>query len=144
MLNIEEIQDGLTQAGLDLATRQKALKVLQEIEQEKKESRAGGTAPKSKKQFVIAIRGPKSLESQIEAGYIVQVSETYNPDNLVTDLVSAAKEHNNNTKKKANFTNTWVQLFEKIKRPFVKSKGVAIKTKSAVRVVFLENEEVKV
>ena len=75
---------------------------------------------------------------------LVQVAESYDPNNLVTDLVSAAKEHNNNTKKKANFANTWIQLFEKIKRPFVKAKGVAIKTKSAVRVVFLENEDVKV
>ena len=144
MLNIEEITEGLVQAGLDLPTRQKAIKALEELEQEKKDNRGSSSAPKSKKQYVIALRGPKSLESQIAAGYIVQVAESYNPDNLVADLVDAHKDHNNNTKKKSNLINTWIIFFEKIKRACIKQKGIAVKTKSAVRVVFLENEDVKV
>lgn len=142
MLNLEDITEGLIQAGLDLPTRTKAIKELEKIEAEKKADRAGSGPAKSKKQYVIALRGPKSLESQISAGYIVQVSDTYNPDNLVSDMVAAGKDHDMNTKKKANFTETWIKFFEKIKRKFIKEKGILVKTKTAVRVVFLENEEV--
>ncbi len=145
-LNIDEITEGLTQAGLDLPTRQKALKALQEIEKEKKADRADNAAPKSKKQFVICLRGNAvELKDKISAGYIVQVSDTYDiQGKLIPDMVDASKEHNNNTKKKANLVNTWLQFFAKIKRGCVKSKGIAVKTKEAVQVVFLENEDVKV
>ncbi len=145
MLNLEEITEGLTQAGLDLATRQKAIKALEEIEKDKKADRADNATPKSKKQFVILLRGPASLKDTVSAGYIVQVSDTYDiQGKLLTDMVDASKEHNNNTKKKANLVNTWLNFFAKIKRGCVKSKGIAVKTKEAVQVVFLENEEVKV
>jgi len=144
-LKLDEIQDALTQAGLDINARKKAISIMEQMEKEKKEDRADNSAPKSKKQYVICLRGPASLKDSVSAGYIVQVSDTYDiQGRLTSDMVDASKEHNQNTKKKANFVNTWLSFFAKIKRGCVKSKGIAVKTKEAVQVVFLESEDVKV
>ncbi len=145
-LKLDEITEALTQAGLDINARKKAIAIMEQMEKEKKEDRADNAVPKSKKQFVICLRGNGvDLKDKISAGYIVQVSDTYDiQGRLINDMVDASKEHNQNTKKKANFINTWLNLFAKVKRGCVKNKGIAVKTKEAVQVVFLENEEVKV
>ena len=67
MLNLDEIQEGLVAAGIDLSTRTKAIDALKKIEQEKKADNAANTTPKSKR---VAPPRYRNLDYTERQGYI--------------------------------------------------------------------------
>lgn len=144
-LKIEEINQVLTEIGVNLETRQKAIKAAEEFEANLKEERAENKGPKSKNKFVIVVRGDEKVKAAVQAGWVVQMKESADESTLISRITEAARESNRNQKRKKQFLNNYRDFFAFCKRAFTKtaSVDVQIKTKHAVQVVVLPTEDIK-
>jgi len=141
-IEIEELNTLLTQAGVDQKTRSVILKEAQELAAERAlEKKDNG--PKSKNEFAILIRGDSDLASKVQQGWVIVVPEGTSDDTVISRCKSAAKEHNNNSKRKKGIISVWRDFFLYTKRKFTKSNNVQVKTKEAVRVFVLDSESVQ-
>lgn len=143
-LTLEEIQESLTQSGLDLAVRSKVIKALEEAEAEKKADRAtdSGDGPKAKNQFVIVVRGDDALAKTLQSGWVVSVKDGDDISTLKDRFSKAAKAQNDKQKRKKRFIDNWPDFFQYIKRAFTKAESFQPKTKEAVQVVVLTSDKV--
>lgn len=136
-LKLEELNEVLTEAGLDLPTRQKALAVARKHEEEKKEDREASSEPKSKNKFVVVMR------KDSEQAWVLQMKEDADENTLIKQMTEASRDSNRNQKRKKRFVNTWRDMFLYLKRAYSKQYGFQPKTKEACRVILLPAEDIK-
>ena len=142
-LKIEEIISILQEEKLPSETLRSIEAKLETVEQEKKDDREETTGPKGKNEFVIFVRGDARLKSILQQGWVVQVRAGEDIQNLPIKMREAAKDNNAKQKRKKKPLSTWAGFFAACKRPFVKERGINIKTKEPVQVVVLESEELE-
>lgn len=139
MIKIEQIESVLRENKVNADVLQKVVSRLKDIEEENKPEKG---AAKAKSEFIIALRGDANLKAQVAAGWVIQVKEGDDPARLIDKMTKAANDHNAAIRKKALRIQTWAQLFSYIKRKFSKEQGFQPKTKNAVQVIVLENENI--
>ena len=139
-LSKQEVNDILLNVGLDATARSKVLKEIEELEKEKKEERLDSAAPKSKKQFVVVIRGDASLKDKIQQAWVVQRKEDADNTSLVKAIAKVGKEFNLGQKRKKRMVNAFREVFQYVKRSFWKAEDILVKTKEPCQVVFIEEE----
>lgn len=139
-IKLDELQELLVQASVPTDKIKVVLQDAQELEAKKKEEREANKAPKSKNEFVIAVRGNEQLKAVLQQGWVVSVPTGTDNSTLVERFVKAAKEHNMNVKKAKGTLLTWSDFFERLKRVYSKVESFHIKTKEPVRVVVITDE----
>jgi len=143
MINIEEdLQEILTQAGLNAEQRSKVLKIAKEVENAKKEDKDDEKTPKGKNKFTIFIRGDAELAKKVATGWITKSPLDQDDNEAIERLQRAAKSQNEVAKRKKNPIKTWADLFKTLKSKSTKTfdTNVAVSTKDPVRVVVIEQE----
>jgi hypothetical protein len=143
-LTLEEIEQSLIQAGLDLASRQKALKELKEAEAAKKEEREGNKAAKSKYNYTVIVRSDNAdIKAALENTecFISKTDEAIDQNTIVDRMKVAALEQNRNCKKKGKIF-TLGDYFAAVKSKFHKIPEAGVKnvSKQPVRIIVVENE----
>lgn len=141
-LKIEEIISILQEEQLPSDKLRSIASKLETVEQEKKDEREETKEPKSKNEFVIFVRGDQNLKKVLQQGWVVQVKSGEDIQCLPLKMRDAAKDNNAKQKRKKKPLTTWASFFAACKRPFLKERGINVKTKEAVQVVVLENEEI--
>jgi hypothetical protein len=141
MLNITEIEEILLNVSVDKEIHNKIIQLAELLEQEKKNERESD-AKKSKYKLTVFIRGDKELAEKVQQAWVTKTLEELPDETIVGKLQEAAGMHNAASKKKRNYITTFADLFEFLKRKFSKEVGVAISTKTPVRVIVLENSDV--
>ena len=134
---IETLREEKIPANSIIAIQNKLEAIQEELKAERKSE-----VPKTKNEFVIVVRGDSSLAKTLQQGWIVQVPAGSDIQNLGSKFTDAAKEHNNNQKRKKNIIQKWSDFFQYCKRTFVKTRNINIKTKQPVQVVVLEKDTV--
>ena len=143
-LTIEEIEQSLIQAGLDLASRQKAMKEIKEAETAKKEEREGSKVAKSKYNYTVLVRSDNpDIKAALENTecFITKTAEEIDQNTIPDRMVWAAREQNRNAKRKGKIF-TLSDYFAFIKSKFHKNIDAGVKnvSKSPVRILVVENE----
>jgi hypothetical protein len=138
-LKIEDIIEALREEKIPAPTIIAVQNKLEAIQEELKAERKSDV-PKAKNEYVIVVRGDASLAAILQQGWVIQVPFGSDIQNIRSKFTDAAKEHNTNQKRKKNIVQKWSEFFQYCKRPFVKSRGINIKTKQAVQVVVLDKE----
>jgi len=139
-INIDELNDLLTQAGIELEKRKLVLKEAEELEQEKKDEKAANKGPKATKEFVVIIRGEPELKDKIQQAWIVQRKAEADNSCLVNEIKEVAREFNVGQKRQKRVVNAFRDVFRYVKRSFWKPKDIMVKTKEPVQVVIIEKE----
>jgi hypothetical protein len=142
---IDELMDLLFEAELDTDKRNKVLELAKELEEEKKAERAENKLPKSKNQLVAVLKIPNAIASEAisddnSAAHVFQIPEDSDPDELIPNILEAAKEHNEVTKKKKNRVESFDDVTH-IKRKFLKDRNIMLKTRGDwARVIILPED----
>ena len=139
-LSKQEVNDILLNVGLDATARSKVIKEIEELEKEKKEERLDSAAPKSKKQFVVVIRGDAALKDKVQQAWVIQRKEDADNSTLVKTIAKVGKEFNLGQKRKKRMVNAFREVFQYVKRSFWKSEDILVKTKEPCQVVFIDEE----
>lgn len=138
--NIEDIIAVLREEKIAPQTLVNVESKLEKIAEEKKEDRV--STPRQKNEFVIVVRGDESLKKVLAQGWVVQVKSGADIQNLPSEFKEAAKENNASFKRKKSPVSTVRDFFAYVKRPFVKSRNINIKTKEPCQVVVLTSENI--
>lgn len=143
-LTIEEIEQSLIQAGLDLPSRQKAMKELKEAEIAKKEERESSKGTKSKYNYTVLVRSDNpDIKAALENTecFIAKTAEEIDQNTIPERMKVAAIEQNRNCKKKGKIF-TLSDYFAAIKSKFHKNPEAGVKnvSKQPVRILMIENE----
>ena len=159
-IKLEELQEILTQAGIDAGKRTIAMHLAKEMEAAKKaekEEEKDGEGNGGKYKNVVFIRGDESLKRLVEGGaWIAQELEDAPEGSFsITDgLIAAAARQNEalnapksgrGRKSKGSQIVSWFNLFAWLKPKIlneVTRKGMKIKTKQPVEVRVLTTEDV--
>lgn len=149
---IEIIRENVT----DETLRGKLIAEINEAEKKAKKELAASkeieTGPKAKNKFVVLFRGDSELAAKIGGAWLVQIPEEGDATKVVESLTGAAarsneairsKKSNRGRKSKGGLVRSWRELFAWTKSKFTKEFNVRIKTKDAVEVVVLPDEDVK-
>ena len=92
--------------------------------------------PKTKWEYVIILADKEGyLKDKEIAGWIVQQEENADAATILSKLKDAAKEQNENAKRKKNSITSLVDLFDGLKSKFLRDKYVKIKTKDLTRCI---------
>lgn len=138
-ISIEEVEEALFKQNIDSAIVTKVIKELGEIAEEKKAERPA--LPKQKNEFLIVLSDPENaLAGKDFAGWVVQIPVGDDPGLVLGKIRDAAKETDAAKKRKKSVISTMGEAFLGIKRKFIKSKNVHIKTKIPVRVLVTDNK----
>jgi len=143
-LTLEEIQAALIEAGLDVTNRSKAIKALQEAEEEKKKDKENNKdGPKAKNKLTVFIRCQPEHEKLFrESAAFVLKSPEEVPDDKLTGLIKeSALTQNRNVKKKGKI-NTWAEWFRFVKGKNRSEQKIVNTTKEPVQVIPLLAEEI--
>jgi hypothetical protein len=135
-ISIEDVQDALLKQNIDKQVVATVIKDLTEVVQEEKENR--DTTPKQKNEFLIVISDPVAHISSLSCdftGWVVQMKQGDDACLVLDKIRAAAHDTNAAKKRKKNIIKNMTEAFAGIKRSFLKSKNVMIKTKHPVRVL---------
>ncbi len=143
-LTKDEIAQCLIEAGLDLPARQKAIKAIEEAEQEKKAEKEGG-AKKSKYAYTILVRSDDpAIKAALEntEAFISKTDESIDQNSIPDRIKVGAIEQNRNSKKKGKIF-TYADYFRYIKSKNHKIDGAGVKnvSKEPVRILVLDKSE---
>lgn len=127
-IKLEELQMLLDDVDLEPNIRRNILKSAEQLEEEKKQEREENKVPKPKNQFVVVVKTSVAIEDGDIVAHVFQTPEDADPDNLLSTLVSATTDHNLAQKRKKNVIEDFDDV-GKIKRKFLKDKGIHVKTK---------------
>lgn len=160
-LTLDELQDILTQAGLDTNKRREVAKIAAQYEAEKKQDakedkNEGGS--KNKYRYVAFVRGSVALQDQLEGGaWLVSVADAIaNPENkdakkidVVQHLMTCAARQNEKLtskvagrKGKGGMIARWADCFNWMRPKTLKANGniMKVKTKMPVEIIVLTDE----
>lgn len=141
-LKLEDIMEGLIQAGVSLADRKKTMAELEKIEQENKKERAESAGPKSKKEFVVLVRGDADLQNKLHQAWIVQRTVGSDNSNIVEDVKKVGRESNTMQKRKNKIVSTFAEVFRLVNRKFWKPEDILVKTKEPCQVIVIQEENI--
>jgi len=135
---LEEVEAKLLENKVEPAKVQKIISDLNEVIEELKAERVGGT--KQKWEHVVIIHEPSGKliaekMDEVMSAFVVQIEEGESPAQVFTKLREAASEQNEQAKRKKSRLDTLRDIFSGLKPKFLKSKKMKIKTKEAVRVL---------
>lgn len=133
-ISIEEVESALLKQNLDKQVVATVIKDLTEVVQEEKENR--DTTPKQKNEFLIVLSDPNDeLKDRDLTGWVVQMKQGDDAGLVLDKIRQAAHDTNAAKKRKKNIIKTLTCAFSGIKRAFLKSRNIMIKTKHPVRVL---------
>jgi hypothetical protein len=156
---IEEVESVLLEQKIDPKKVSEIIRALEEIAEEisdaSKESESGSglesdglpadpgddSTPKEKSEYLIVLNDPDNVLDGAELmGWVVQQKEGHDAGTVLKRLSDAAKDQNEGAKRKKSSLTSMIQLFEGIKSKFLKSHGIKVKTKEAVRVLVTDGK----
>lgn len=133
-ISIEEVEEALRKVGVSADLAGKTLKHLQEVVEEEKENR--DTTPKQKNEFLVVLLDPEDkLKGQELTAWVIQQKQGDDAGLALDKIRQAAHDTNAAKKRKKNVIKTLTDAFRGIKRAFLKSRNILIKTKHPVRVL---------
>ena len=141
-LKLDEIMDSLIQAGIDVKDRKKIIEELQKVEQEKKEEREANKAPKTKKEFVVLIRGDDDIKDKVQQAWVVQRTTGADNSNIVDQIKKVGRESNAAQKRNKNIVTLFREVFAHVKRKFWVPEDIMVKTKDPCQVVVINSESI--
>ena len=142
-ITIEDVEAVLLEQKVDRKAINETIIKLQEIAEENKSESDPKT--KTKNQFVVVVSDPDNkLQGESLPTWIVQIKADDDHSTVLDRVRSAACEYNANSKKgRKNPLKTFGEVFQNIKRSFLKEKNVAVKTKEPVIVLITDNQIMK-
>lgn len=138
-IKIDDIEKVLRDQKLDVAVIKKVVTELEEIEEENKAERGTGV-PKLKNQFVIVVKGDESMRDKSLAGWVVQIPEGDDVEQVLPRLKRAAAATVNAQRRKKRAINTVADAMQYSKRAFTKLENINVKTKEYVQAVVVVDD----
>lgn len=145
-LTLEEVQSVLVKQLTNKDDVDKVINELSKLVEEKQDEKetSADNLPKVKSEYGILILDDTNLISVENrdklAGFVFQYKAGENSSDIVTKISEAAQEQNQTKSGKKNVIKSVVEAFENLKRKFVKSKNVNIKTKHLVKIVISDGK----
>ena len=132
-IDIDEVEGVLLKKKIEQSKITEIVKELNEIVEELKND----PKEKIKWEHVIVLHDKDGILKDKEiAGWVVQKHEDADAGLVLSKISDAAKNQNEQSKRKKNVITNMVELFESLKPKFVvKDKGIRIKTKELTRVI---------
>ena len=138
-ISLEEVEAKLREKNVDAQIVKTVIKELEEVVEEEKDNR--DTTPKQKNEFLIVLLDPNDeLKGRDFTGFVVQQKQGDDAGLVLDKIRTAAHDTNAAKKRKKNMIKTMTDAFHGIKRAFIKSKNIMIKTKIPVRVLITNDK----
>ena len=145
-LTKDEVQQALIDAGFDLASRSKAIKAVEQLEQAKKDDAAANKGAKLKNKFTILIRGDDAQKAILEKqeAFLVKTPEDVDEDTIIERITISAARQNQAVKRKGRIATyfDWIRLI-KGKHRKTADTNVQNVGKEPVRIIVLTSEDIK-
>jgi hypothetical protein len=139
-VSINEVIETLKKLKAPVDLLIKAETELENIEQEKKEDKQAAD-PKAKNKFVTILLDPEKKLAGLGdfTSLVVQIPEDHDDALTINKIVQSVYDQNAASKRKTKAINTLGEAASAVKRKFLKTNDVLIKTKEPVRVLVSDN-----
>lgn len=138
-ISIEDLQDVLTESGVEAQKQKKILELAQKAIEEEKQQKADSSVPKSKNEYGVVLYAPDLVGKEYTASiYQIKVGDDHST--VLRRVSEAVNSQNLTAKRKKTVIDTMGLAFQKLKRKFIKEKEINIKTKTPVRVLVSDNK----
>ena len=138
-ISIEDVEGILRKQNVDTQVVNTVIREMEEVIQEEKDNKV--PVPKQKNEFIIVLSDPNNeLAGKDFVGWVVTQKQGEDAGLILDKIRAAAGETNAAKKRKKNMIMNMADAFYGIKRFFLKSRNVAVKTKEPVRVLITDGK----
>lgn len=143
--SLQEIQEVLSQKVKSPDVVDAIVKVLEKLQEEKKDEQAESTLPKAKNTFtIVVIDEAGDFKDKSLTGYVVKHKDGDDTGAILSQLSEAARAQNEGSRSgKKNPLVSMTEIFGHLKRKFLKltsSASLTVQTKEPVRILVSNNK----